>query len=70
MSEKNKTIQQKLTELSALVEWFQSEDFSLEAAVEKYKTAEALADTIEKDLTGIKNEIKVLRHTFEQDSGA
>ena len=50
MSEVNKTVQQKLSDLSELVTWFQSPNFKLEDAVEKFKTAETLAEEIEKDL--------------------
>ncbi len=66
MSEaKNKTVQDKLAELSELVEWFQSSTFSLEDAVGKFKQAEQLAEEIEKDLTKLKNDIKVVQQRFD-----
>jgi exodeoxyribonuclease VII small subunit len=68
MSEKNKTVQQKLTDLSELVAWFQSPDFTLEGAVEKYQTAEALAEEIEKDLTKLKNDITVVKQRFDTEA--
>jgi len=65
MPERNKTVQQKLTELSELVEWFQGTDFKLEAAVNKFQSAEKLAAEIEKDLTELKNEISVVKKRFD-----
>ncbi len=65
MSEQNKTVQGKLSDLSELVTWFQSPAFKLEDAVDKFKQAEALAEEIEKDLTKLKNDIKVVKKKFD-----
>jgi len=64
-----KTVQEKLTDLSELVAWFQGSSFSLEEALDKYKTAEALAEEIEKDLTALKNDIKIVKKKFDSDAG-
>ncbi|UTX51166.1 exodeoxyribonuclease VII small subunit [Candidatus Saccharibacteria bacterium TM7i] len=61
----NTTIQQEMTQLSEMIAWFQSDDFSLEAAVDTYKKAEALAGKIEKDLSELKNEITVIKQRFD-----
>ena len=45
-----KTVSQKMNNLSALVAWFESDEFVIEQAVEKYKEAEKLARDIEHDL--------------------
>lgn len=68
MSEQNKSVQEKLSELSELVGWFQGTSFKLEDAVEKFKSAEKLADEIEKDLTKLKNDIKVVKKKFDSES--
>ncbi len=65
MSEANKSVQDKLTELSELVTWFQNPAFKLEEAVTKFKQAETLAEEIEKDLTKLKNDIKVVKRKFD-----
>ena len=65
MSKNDKTIQEKMNQLSELVAWFESDEFELEAAIEKYKTAETLAGEIEKDLSELKNEITVLKTKFD-----
>ena len=49
MAEK-KSLNQKIAELDAQVEWFYSDEFKLEEAVEKYRSATKLAKEIEKDL--------------------
>lgn len=67
MSDTSKTVQEKLTELSALVAWFQSPNFTLEEAVKKFKEAEKLAETIEGDLTKLKNDIKVIKKKFDSE---
>ena len=63
MAEKT-SLNQKISELDKKVEWFYSDDFKLEGAVEKYKEAVVLAKEIEKDLSELKNEIEVLAEDF------
>ena len=59
-----KSLNQKIAELDSKVEWFYSDEFKLEEAVEKYKDALNLAKEIEKDLAELKNEIEVLSKDF------
>jgi exodeoxyribonuclease VII small subunit len=68
MSKENKSIQDKLSELAKLVAWFDSDDFTLETAIDKFKEAEELAETIEKNLTVIKNDINIIKQKFDNDS--
>jgi exonuclease VII small subunit len=65
MSVTNKTISEKTAELTAMVEWFDGDDFSLEKALDKYKAAEKLASEIEKDLLSLKNEINIVKQRFD-----
>ena len=68
MSETSKkSVQEKLTDLSELVGWFQGASFKLETALDKFKAAEALAEEIEKDLTKLKNDIKVVKKRFDSE---
>lgn len=62
----NLTLAQKSAKLGELVEWFESEDFKLEEAIERYKEAEALATEIEEELGQFKNEINILKKKFDQ----
>ncbi len=66
MSENKKSLSQKINELDAQVEWFHSDEFKLEDAVEKYKVAVKLAKEIEQDLDSLKNEIEVLSEDFSK----
>ncbi len=67
MSNKNnEDVSSKLEKLNRLVAWFESDDFAIEEAIERYKEAEKLAEEIEKDLIGLKNEITVLKQKFDE----
>ena len=68
MSSKNKSIQEKTTELTKLVEWFDSSDFTLEAALDKFKQAEKLATEIEQDLSSLKNEVQIVKQKFDSEN--
>lgn len=57
---KKPTITEKLSQLDAEVEWFYSDDFSLDQALDKYQAAIKLAKEVEKDLTEMKNKVEVL----------
>ena len=67
MSETNKTISEKTAALNELVAWFDGDDFTLEAAIDKFKQAEVLAGEIEKDLASLKNEIQVVKQKFDSE---
>ncbi len=60
------SLNQKIAELDKQVEWFYSDEFKLEQAVENYKAAAKLAKEIEKDLAELKNEIEVLNEDFSK----
>ena len=59
-------LNQKIEKLDGQVEWFYSDDFKIEEAVDKYKEAAKLAKEIEKDLNELKNEIEVLGEDFSK----
>lgn len=68
MSEKSSTtVSKKLAHLGELVAWFESDEFSLEEAVERFKEAQKLADEIEDNLAKLKNEIVVLKKKFDEE---
>ena len=58
------SINAKITKLNTDVQWFYSDDFSLDEAETKYKAAVALAKDIEKDLDTLKNNIEVINKDF------
>ena len=65
MAEKQ-SLNQKIEKLDGQVEWFYSDEFKLEEAVDKYKEAVGLVKEIEKDLENLKNEIEVLSEDFSK----
>jgi exodeoxyribonuclease VII small subunit len=67
MSSKDKSVTEKLAKLTELVAWFESDDFVLEEAISHFKDAEKLANEIEADLSGLKNEITVLKKKFDEE---
>lgn len=66
MSEK-RSINQKIDELNASVDWFYGDNFSLEDAPKKYEEAVKLAKDIEKDLKTLKNKIEVVDKDFSKE---
>ena len=60
------SLNQKIGKLDSEVEWFYSDEFKLEDAVEKYKGAAELANSIKDDLEKLKNEIQVLSEDFSK----
>lgn len=61
------TINQKIAELDAVVEWFYSDDFSLAQATTNYRAAVKLAKSIEKDLLELKNQIEIIDKDFTKE---
>jgi len=66
--ESNVTVAAKIAQLDELVAWFDSEEFTLETALEKFGEAEKLARDIEEDLAALKNDIEVVKARFDQVS--
>ncbi len=66
MKKNDMTISDKMAKLGELVAWFDSDEFQLETALEKFAEAEALAQEIEEDLTHLKNDIEVVKKKFDQ----
>lgn len=67
MSKQNRTIAEKRTDLDKLLAWFESEEFTIEQAVERFKQAEKLAAEIETELMEHKNTITVLKQQFDKE---
>ncbi|MDO4526622.1 MAG: exodeoxyribonuclease VII small subunit [Candidatus Saccharibacteria bacterium] len=61
-----KNLTEKMKELDKKVEWFNSDEFELDKAMDKYKEALELTKEIEEDLQSLKNEIKVLEEDFSK----
>ena len=67
MSVKNNlSVAEKTAKLNELVAWFNSDDFELEQALDKFTEAEKLAAEIENDLLALKNRIELVKAKFER----
>jgi len=62
----NQTIAEKTALLQELVAWFNSDEFALEQALDKFAEAEKLAAAIEHDLMALKNRVEVIKTKFDQ----
>ncbi|MET0980169.1 MAG: hypothetical protein ABWX90_02855 [Candidatus Saccharimonadales bacterium] len=62
----NSSISEKTIKLNELVAWFDSDDFELEAALDKFAEAQKLASEIESDLLAMKNNITVIKKNFTE----
>ena len=60
----NKTLNDKINDLEQQINWFYSDDFELEEATKKYKSAIKLARELQRDLDDLQNEIEVLKEDF------
>ncbi len=65
MSEKM-SLNQKIKKLDEQIEWFYSDDFELEKAIDKYQESINLAKKIEEDLNTLKNEIEIISRDFSK----
>ncbi|MEO7904208.1 MAG: hypothetical protein ABIR91_00270 [Candidatus Saccharimonadales bacterium] len=68
MTKNNMTIADKTAALNDMVAWFDSDEFELEKALDRFAEAEKLAGQIEADLTALKNTITVAKMTFDEVS--
>ena len=60
----NPTIAEKTAKLNELVDWFNSDEFELEKALDMFTQAEKLAAEIEQDLLVLKNNIEIVKTKF------
>ena len=59
-----KTIEQMMAELNERIAWFQSEEFNLDEAKQRFIEARQLAKDITAALDGMRHEITVLSEDF------
>lgn len=54
------TISKQIAQLDESIEWFYSDDFNLDEALERYNDAAKRAKSIEADLNELKNQVEVI----------
>jgi len=60
-------INSKVQKLNEYMAWFEGDDFTLEASIDKFNEAKKLADEIQADLNDFKNKITVVQKQFDKD---
>jgi exonuclease VII small subunit len=61
----NNNLHKEIEELNKIIDWFDSSDFDIVGAIDKFKEAEKLADKISDDLKNLKNEVTVIKKNFD-----
>ncbi len=61
---KVETVAQKLEKLEALLQWFESEEITVEEALSKYEEALVLSKELEDQLEAAKNKVQIIKKKF------
>jgi exonuclease VII small subunit len=56
----NRSLREQMEQLEEILAWFDSDEFELEAAVERYQQAARVAEQIDRRLTEIKNKVTII----------
>jgi exodeoxyribonuclease VII small subunit len=59
------TIKQQIDELEELIAWFEQDEVDLEEAIDKFDRGTKLAQDIKQRLSGLGNNISVLKEKFD-----
>lgn len=65
MSNQN-NLKQDLSDLQAIVDWFESDELDLEQAMAKFDEGVKKAEAIKKQLSQLENKISVLAQRFDE----
>ena len=63
-AKEQQTIAEKMEQLEALLAWFESEEITVETALEKYEQALKLSKELEVQLEDAKNQVEVIKKKF------
>ena len=64
---KDQSIAENLERLEELLAWFESEEITVEEAIEKYEEALQLSKQLEKQLITAKNQVEVIKKKFTSE---
>lgn len=64
MSVNKNSIEDKIKQLEELLTWFESDEVTVEAAVEKYDLASRIALDLESELEKAKNKVEVIKKKY------
>lgn len=58
----------KLKELEAITEWFESDEVDLDAALSKFERGMELASELKKELVEVENRVEKIKQRFDVDA--
>lgn len=61
---KTATIAEKMEQLEALLQWFETEEITVEEAIKKYEEALKLSQELSAELKNAKNQVEVIKKKF------
>ncbi len=64
MSTNKQTVEAKIQELEELLVWFESNEVTVESALEKYERAGKIAAELQTELEKAKNQVDVIKKKF------
>lgn len=64
MSVNKKSVEEKIQELEDLLTWFESNEVTVESALNKYERAGQIASELEIELNMAKNKVEVIKKKF------
>ncbi|MCB9823133.1 exodeoxyribonuclease VII small subunit [Candidatus Nomurabacteria bacterium] len=64
MSVNKKSVEEKIQELEDLLTWFESNEVTVESALDKYERAGQIASELENELNKAKNKVEVIKKKF------
>jgi exodeoxyribonuclease VII small subunit len=67
MSNDKMTTEEMMSQLEELLAWFESDDVTVEMAVEKYEAAIQLSVAIEDRLKNAQNQIEVIKRKYSNE---
>ncbi|HSX28106.1 MAG TPA: exodeoxyribonuclease VII small subunit [Candidatus Saccharimonadales bacterium] len=63
------TYEEKLAELEAIMEWFDSDAVTLDASMKQFERGMKLAEELEKELRSAENRVEQIKQKFTKANG-
>lgn len=64
MSTNKKSVEAKIDELEQLLDWFESNEVTVDSALEKYERAGQITSELEDELKKAKNQVEVIKEKY------
>lgn len=64
MNDQKATFEEKMAELDAIMEWFDSDEVTLNASMQQFERGMKLAEELEKELKQAENKVEKIKQKF------